>query len=314
MPTEYVLSIQDLNLYIDFLTLEKGVSPYTIEAYQHDILSFIKTVKIQPISDQLISNYLIDLSKQHYQITTLTRKLSSIRNFFQFLFREKKISFVPSPLLHFPKRVQKLPSFPTYEMIEQLINKIPSHSSYPLRDVAIIELFYGSGCRISEALGLTLSDINFSERIIKVTGKGNSQRLIPLGSFALKSLERYISTERHTLTIKTDHSFLLVSKLGTPLTRQGLYSIIKTLFKKSGLSDSLSPHSLRHAFATHLLENNLQLRDVQQLLGHSDIRTTERYTHVTTSHSQNVYNQAHPRSKLNVILSLCFQSAFLGCL
>lgn len=290
------LSDTDLQAYLDFLSLEKGSSPYTIEAYSTDLGSFLDYISNTSLTDERLSDYIQHLATHNYQATTLSRKLSAIRNFCQFLFQNNRLSSLPTTLISFPKRVKKLPTLPSYESIETLIQQIPHQSRSPQRDRAIIELFYGSGCRISEALALTVSDINFDEKLLKVTGKGHKQRLIPLGSFALEALRTYLETERNKHCKNPTETRLLLTQKGHPFTRQGLYYVIKTLFRKTGLADSLSPHSLRHAFATHLLENRLQLRDVQQLLGHQDIRTTERYTHVSTKHVQDLYNQAHPRA------------------
>lgn len=291
------ITFKHIEKYLDFLMIEKGASNYTIEAYKTDLSHFISYLNERILDETALFDYLSELSQSHYQRTTLARKLSSIRGFCQYLYQHNHLSQLPTHLIQFPKKAKKLPKLPSYEMIEKLIDSIPKFSAHPQRDRAIIEVFYGSGCRISEGLHLTVSDINMAERLLKVTGKGNKQRLIPLGSYALKALEQYISNEREKLVKKnTTEPRLFLTYQGNPFTRQGLYFVIKSLFKKSGLTSALTPHSLRHAFATHLLENHLQLRDVQQLLGHQDIRTTECYTHVSTRHIQSVYNQAHPRA------------------
>jgi integrase/recombinase XerD len=288
--------INYLEEFLAFLSYEKGFSKNTISSYKHDILQFLKFENPKKFNPKILASFAKKLTEKGYKTSSIHRKLSSLKSFCSFLFREKIIDSHPNALFNLPKKEQKLPTVLKISEVEKLINAPNKNNAYPFRDKAIIELFYSCGLRISECSILKISDINFTEEIVTVTGKGNKQRIIPLGSKAKQAIETYLNKERPSQIrhVKTD--FLFLNRFGKELSRQGIFLLIKKYIKLTNLNEKISPHSLRHTFATHLLEGDADLIEVQELLGHANISTTQIYTKVSRERLKKIYNKFHPRA------------------
>lgn len=282
--------------FIYYLQAERGLSENTVESYKHDILSFLtdKEKKIENINKQDIQNYLDDLNDSDLSSATVARKMSSLRMFFLFLIGEYMIDENPMSNIVSPKMDKRLPKFLSVYEIETLIESVNGDFKYSLRDSAILELIYGCGLRVSELLNLREEDIFLKEDFIRVKGKGNKERIVPLGEKAKKSLIKYITKLRPVLN-KKKSPFLFLTRRGNKLSRMGLWKRFKKYVIKSGIKKDFTPHTLRHSFATHLLERGASLRTVQLLLGHADISTTQIYTHIDRSYLRKIMSSYHPR-------------------
>ena len=295
--------------FSNFLLLEKNLSSNTINSYQKDILqleNYISTKYKQNInikdalSKDVFDEYLVYLYDKEYKSATLARKLSSIKSFFIFLEDEKIINSNPVKFLKFPKLERKIPK----TLNQQIIDTMLDNSKYlSLRDSAIIELIYATGIRASELINIKITDIDFNEASLRILGKGSKERIIPIHDLALKLISSYWKNEIYNhnklvknKNIKFKRDFLFLNIHGKKLTRQGLWYIIKTISKKLGLDiNKISPHILRHTFATHLLYNGVPLRHLQELLGHSNISTTQIYTHLSDQYIESEYSKFSPR-------------------
>ncbi|UMZ73349.1 Tyrosine recombinase XerC [Natranaerofaba carboxydovora] len=244
----------------------------------------------------MIRSYLAHLKDKSYSKTTVSRKLSSIRSFFKFYSREKNIENNPGRLVSTPKVNKKLPSFFTVKEIKWILDA-PDNSPLGVRDRAMMELFYSTGLRISELWQLNIDSINFDEKSIKVMGKGNMEREVFLGSYAKKAIVRYLEEGRGQLLKRENETkALFLNKNGSRLSVRSIRRRVNKYIKKAALDNEVSPHSLRHTFATHLLNGGADIRAVQELLGHVNISTTQTYTHVTKDHLREVYKDFHPRA------------------
>ncbi|WP_096188543.1 site-specific tyrosine recombinase XerD [Evansella halocellulosilytica] len=293
-------SIQD---FIHYLIVEKGLSKNTSEAYKRDLNSYIKYIhkveektNLQHITRESILHYLYHLKDQGRAATTMARTLSSIRAFHQFLLREGVVSTDPSVHIEMPKAEKKLPKILSPSEVESLLEAPHERTSLNIRNKAMLELLYATGIRVSELCQLSVSDIHLQMGFIRCIGKGNKERIIPIGTVATKAIEDYLNNSRHLLMKKRRHDILFVNHHGNQMSRQGFWKIIKQLTRDAKINKELTPHTLRHSFATHLLENGADLRAVQEMLGHADISTTQIYTHVTKARMKDVYSQYHPRA------------------
>ena len=295
--------------FSNFLLLEKNLSSNTINSYQKDILqleNYISTKYKQNInikealSKDVFDEYLVYLYDKEYKSATLARKLSSIKSFFIFLEDEKIINSNPVKFLKFPKLERKIPK----TLNQQIIDTMLDNSKYlSLRDSAIIELIYATGIRASELINIKITDIDFNEASLRILGKGSKERIIPIHDLALKLISSYWKNEIYNHNklvknkkIKFKRDLLFLNVNGKKLTRQGLWYIIKNISKKLGLDiNKVSPHILRHTFATHLLYNGVPLRHLQELLGHSNISTTQIYTHLSDQYIESEYSKFRPR-------------------
>ncbi len=282
----------------DYLLLEKNLSQNTIDSYLYDIKKFydyaISFDEKKNIDENFISEYLIECSMQELSPTTIARYLSSLKSFFAFLYDEEVISKNPTQNIEGPHIFRSLPTYLSIEDINKLLN-FPIKKSSDLRDKAMLELMYSSGLRVSEVIELKLSNIDFTESFLLISGKGNKERLVPFGERAYKLLWEYIYNVRK-LYLKpqsTNHVFINV-KFGTKLSRMGVWKILKKHVISQNIEKHIKPHTLRHSFATHLLENGADLRTVQELLGHSDISTTTIYTEVTKEMLRKAFTKYHP--------------------
>lgn len=290
--------------FIHFLTVEKGLSQNTIVSYKRDLkryLEYLQQVEqVQKLNDVIrihIIQFLAFLKKEGKSSKTLARHIASIRAFHQFLLRDKVVDHDPSVHLETPKMERTLPQVLSFREVENLLNTPDLTTTYGIRDKAMMELLYATGIRVSELINLDLDNVHLTMGFVRCIGKGDKERIIPLGQMASDSVEQYLRESRPQLRktkYKTEALFL--NHHGNRLTRQGFWKIIKKLAAEANIEKDLTPHTLRHSFATHLLENGADLRAVQEMLGHADISTTQIYTHVTKTRLKDVYTKYHPRA------------------
>lgn len=293
-----------LKEYLYYLKITKNLAKNTIDSYERDLNDYldflVKNYNIKDynlITKEQITNYLKSLSRRDIKASSITRKISSIHSFHKYLTNENLIDSDVSEKIRKPKTKKSLPTVLNLVEINAIINLTYENES-PLgkRNAALIELAYGSGLRVSELLNLEISDLHLNKGLVRIIGKGNKERIVPLGEQAVIALRNYIIDARPLLKPKNGR-VLFVNKFGDSLSRVGFYKIIQNLADKANINKKISPHTLRHSFATHLLENGANLRSVQELLGHEDIMTTENYTHVSKAHLRKIYNEAHPRAE-----------------
>ncbi|MGN4126005.1 site-specific tyrosine recombinase XerD [Lysinibacillus sphaericus] len=298
---EFHYAIED---YIHFIQVERQLSINTLASYRRDLENYVRFLQeAEGMSDfgkverTTILRHLEQLRMQGKTSRTVARHISSIRSFHQFLLREKRTERDPTVHLEMPTIEQKLPNILSIEEIESLLTAPNRSKPQGVRDVAMLELLYGSGVRISELIALDLADIHLTMGFVRVFGKGGKERIIPLGKSALTALSAYLDGARGQLQgkyPKTDAFF--INQRGKRLTRQGCWKLMKEHALKAGIQHELTPHTLRHSFATHLVENGADLRAVQEMLGHADISTTQIYTHISKTRLSEVYKQFHPRA------------------
>ncbi|AMA73676.1 MULTISPECIES: site-specific tyrosine recombinase XerD [Aneurinibacillus] len=288
--------------FIHYLTVERGLAKNTLESYRRDLISYCAYLEregfkdISETSRTQIMGYLLYLQEQGRATATLSRNLASIRAFYQFLLREKFIDKDPSVNLESPKIEKKLPQVLSVAEVEMLLNGPDTRFPSGMRDKAMLELLYATGIRVSELVSLNLSDVNLNMGFIKCFGKGSKERIIPLGRLAIVNVQTYLERGRPFLKKRGQEEALFLNHHGRRLSRQGFWKIIKKYAQLANSHKEITPHTLRHSFATHLLENGADLRSVQEMLGHADISTTQIYTHVTRSRLKEVYAKAHPRA------------------
>ncbi len=287
--------------YIDkfktYLTIEKNASPHTITNYISDLEDFalgISDKKIEDIDYLALRKYLAGLKLRNLSKKTTARKLSTIRTFFKFLYRDGYIKTNPATSVATPKLDKKLPIFLDEEKVVKFITSPPDKDISGLRDRAILETLYSAGIRVSELVNLNLSDIDFISGVLKVFGKGRIERLTPVGDKALSAIRKYIGERSESSWGKQSAVFL--NKFGRRLTDRSIRRIVDKYIKVAAIKEKISPHSLRHSFATHLLNSGADLRSVQELLGHKNLSTTQIYTHVSQERLKTVYDKAHPRA------------------
>ncbi|MBU1121868.1 MAG: tyrosine recombinase XerC [Candidatus Omnitrophota bacterium] len=286
-----------IDRFLNYISVEKNYSHHTLINYRIDLkefqefLIFIKTTDIKKIDYFLLRKFLRTLSEKNLKKSTLARKISTLKSFFKFMVREGEMKNNPASALIYPRLEKNLPNFLTEPDINKLMAIPVSNDILSLRDKAILEFLYSTGARISELVSLKKNALDLISGIVKVRGKGRKERLLPLGEPAVESLKKYLDKR-----IDNNPS-LLLNKNGSTLTDKGVRDILNRYIKKSSLTLKISPHTLRHSFATHLLNRGADLRSVQELLGHSSISTTQVYTHLTIDSLKSVYEKAHPRAK-----------------
>jgi len=284
----------------DYLVYEKQYSSHTLDSYETDLKQFQTWLKKNQCDDIIdadnlhIRNWVAGLHRQGIGSKTLQRKLSSLRSFYNFLIRKRLLKNNPAVDIRAPKAAKKLPDTLDTDSLSQLLN-IPANSDLAIRDRAIMELFYSSGLRLSELVNLNLDSIDLKEKSLRSIGKGNKERLLPIGSKAIEAIQLWLD-KRNTMANK-DESALFVSKRGMRISTRSIQQRLTYWRKKQGLEQHIHPHKLRHSFASHILESSGDLRAVQELLGHADISTTQIYTHLDFQHLANVYDKAHPRAR-----------------
>lgn len=288
--------------YLRFIQIEKGLSENTIAAYRRDLNHYLNYLAAQKISNldfidrQIVQQWFGVLHDEGRSTKSIARFTSTIRSFHLFALREKYAAKDPTVLIETPKYERKLPDVLSIDEIDLLLTTPETSKNNGYRDRTMLELLYATGIRVSELINIEVEDVNLLMGFVKVFGKGNKERIIPLGETVIELLKTYIENVRPQLLKKQVTHTLFLNMQGKPLTRQGIWKIIKQTGAKAGIQKRLTPHTLRHSFATHLLENGADLRAVQEMLGHSDISTTQLYTHVSKTQIRKMYQQYHPRA------------------
>ena len=297
---------RELKRYLRTVALERGRSKHTVSAYRSDLTRYLEYLEAAGVHDgpgvtpELVTSYVNSLPGA---ASTITRKLSSIKNFHRFLVEESVSVGDPSSAIRGPARVARLPKALTIEQVQALLDSVVGEEPVALRDRALLEFLYATGARISEALGLSVDDVYDDQgrvaEVIRVTGKGAKQRFVPVGSYARAAVESYLTRARPALVKKQrkSSSALFLGARGGALTRQNSWLILQSAARRAELGNLVSPHTLRHSFATHVLAGGGDIRVVQELLGHASVSTTQIYTKVTIDTLREVYRQAHPRAR-----------------
>jgi len=300
---------EEIDSFLNYLTVEKGFSDNTVAAYRNDLsglASFVEeeaskqgvTPSWSSFGRQEVLSYLLDLNQRSYAPTTRARKIAAIRSFFKFLTAEKIIPEDPTRDVKSPHVGRSLPKPISVNQVRSLLEQ-PSKRSTPeaKRDAAMLQLLYASGVRVSELVSLDLEHVNTVGGDVRCLGKGHKERLIPIHRQATTAIEEYLREARPRLVRRKDEKALFLNRRGDRLTRQGFWQILKEYAKSAGLEAEVTPHTLRHSFATHMLSGGADLRAVQELLGHANISTTQVYTHLTSEHIRRSYEKSHPRAK-----------------
>jgi len=297
-----VIPVPELvNRFIDYLRTEKGLSPNTLESYGRDLEQFHQYLResggnLLTTSRATVVAYLVWLQKQGRATATVARRLAALRAFYQFMVRENYVPEDPTADLESPKLERKLPRVLTVKEVERLLQQPDGDSPAGMRDRAMLELLYATGIRVSELINLRVDDVNLAMGYVRCVGKGGKERIIPLGSMAVRAVREYYTRSRPHLLAEPNQKALFLNHQGKTLTRQGFWKIVKKHARDAHIDKEIAPHTLRHSFATHLLENGADLRSVQEMLGHADISTTQIYTQVTKGRLKEVYARAHPRA------------------
>lgn len=292
-----------IDQFLDYLDHECNVSVQTLRAYSADLRQFHEFMgggdefSPQGVTHLQLRRFLAYLREKSYSQASIHRKLSSLRAFYRYLVREQVCTSNPVAILHSPKRDKRLPRFLESAEVETLLASPVSNTLAGRRDRAILETLYSSGLRVSELVGLNLEDVDFSVGTLRIRGKGNKERLTPLGAPALAAIEEYLRARSRPGTVSVrDARALFLNRSGTRLTARSVARRLETYIQKTGLPGRVTPHTLRHTFATHLLDRGADLRAVQELLGHSSLASTQVYAHVTMDRLRRLYDQAHPRA------------------
>jgi len=290
-----------VNSFLNYLIVEKGLAQNTLDAYRSDLERFgdfleLEGTEVERATEDTVARYVAWLFNAGYSPRSIMRYSSALRHFYRFLTEEGHISENPTDILESPRAFKLLPKYLTDSEVDQLLNMPDVETSLGVRDKAMLELLYATGLRVSELVGLKLNDLNLDECFLITFGKGSKERLVPFTTAARDWVIRYRDTARSELLKEQSSYILFLNRLGGPLTRQGFWKILKGYAKRIGIADKLSPHTLRHTFATHLLEHGADLRAVQMMLGHSAISTTEIYTHISMERLKRVYFDFHPRA------------------
>jgi len=295
--------VLDLLAYLEF---ERGLSRNTLTAYRSDLLQYGLYLKQQgrkvtEVDHALVSSFidsLVNDEGDEVAAASVQRKVATLRTFYKHLRRTGKVDLDPTDQLKLPKKGKKLPTVLTYPQVKLLLEAPKGTEPLAFRDRALLEIMYSCGLRISETIGLDVSDLNFETATLRAYGKGSKERIVPVGSQAVQAVQHYLSRSRPLLVKERQEDALLVNARGRRLTRQGVYKVFRGYLTKTGLEkEGVTPHTLRHSFATHLLQGGCDLRVLQEMLGHADVATTQIYTHLTPEHLKEVYFEAHPRAR-----------------
>jgi integrase/recombinase XerD len=300
---------EDIESFLNYLTVEKGFSGNTIEAYRNDLSQLLNFAKDEMTKQNLVPSwdnfsrqhmlsYMLNLKERKYAVTTVARKIAAAKSFFNFMVSEGKLKEDPVENISSPKVGKPLPDALSISQVRKLIEQ-PAKMNTPdaRRDRAMLELLYASGMRVSELVSLNLGDVDVNDCFVRCFGKGSKERMVPIYPQAAKVVDEYIKEVRPLWAHRNTEKALFLNQRGERLTRQGLWQILKNYAREAGLDKQVTPHTLRHSFATHMLSGGADLRAVQELLGHANISTTQIYTHLTSEHVRKTYEKAHPRAK-----------------
>ena len=289
--------INEIEDYINYLKIERQLSINTIDSYKRDLEDFYKFTNksYKFITKDDVINYLSYLNNK-INPRSINRHIVSIKNYFKFLEKNNSIKYNPFEEITGLKTPKKLPKVLSEEDVNNLLD-IELNDAFSYRNKAMLELMYSSGLRVSELLNLEVNNIDFNMNLVRVFGKGSKERIVPIDDIATAYLNKYIEVYRNTLLKNKESDILFLNSRGDKLTRQGFFKILKTIAKEKGIKKELSPHTLRHSFATHLLNHGADLRSIQTMLGHENIETTQIYTHVSDNYIKENYDESHPRSK-----------------
>lgn len=279
--------------FIRYLEIEKNYSPYTVLNYRLDLEGFkvfLGEAPLENVDYLTLRKYLAMVKEKNLSVRTIARRLSTLRSFFKFLTREGHLKTNPTLSLSSPKQEKHLPVFLTEDEAAKLIEAVVAKDESALRDKAVLETFYSTGIRISELAGLKVDDIDFIGSVVKVLGKGKKERIVPIGEQAIRAIRTYLEKR------KKQSEALFLNKSGKRMTVRGIRNLVQKYVIIASMKHGVSPHTLRHSFATHLLNRGADLRSVQELLGHVNLSTTQIYTHLTTERLKSVYDKAHPRA------------------
>jgi integrase/recombinase XerD len=291
-----------IELFINYIIVECGLARNTILSYSHDLQLFTTFLISKNMPDfegvrpDTITSFIISEKKRGLSMNSITRTIVAIRMLYKFLLSEGKLKTNPLTLIDSPKLWQRLPEVIPVHKINDLLSVPNTGTKLGMRNKAILELMYATGARVSEVVAIQMDWINLEYSYVKCRGKGSKERIVPLGTRAIEAIQQYIKTARPKIKNSLDSTYLFLSKSGRPLRRENVWVIVKNCALKAGIHGHISPHKLRHSFATHLLENGADLRSVQEMLGHVNVSTTQIYTHVSKQHLKAVHRQYHPRA------------------
>jgi len=293
MPVDKKATLKLLRDFIHYIEYQRNYSLHTIYAYKADLKQFLSFVDyhFESVDREIIRKYLFYLKEKNYNPKSIGRKVACLKSFFGFLVRRGHVKTNPTLLVLSPKIPERLPSFLTIQEVERILESASDNSKMGLRDRTMMELLYSSGIRVGELVSLKMEDINITDETIKVKGKGGKQRIVPIGSYALKYLFEYFKKRG------LRPGFVFLNKKNHGLTTRSVERIVKKYAKIAGINKKITPHVFRHSFATHMLDRGADLRTVQEMLGHSDIATTQIYTHITVQRLKEFYEKHHPRYK-----------------
>lgn len=290
-----------LDQFLHYLTVEKGLAKKTLEAYSHDLNRFLNYLQEKKIEDVLsvtkvdVRTFLLTLKARKLSNRTIVRNLVAIRTFFRFLTQEGKLESNPIEDLESPQLAKRLPEILSLQEVEHLLETPKPQTSLEIRDRSMLEMLYATGMRVSELVGLHMNQLNLEGGYVLLLGKGSKERAVPIGAEAIKWVSRYLTGPRQKLSKGRESPYLFLNRSGRKMSRQIFWKNIKTYGRRAGIRKKITPHLLRHSFASHLLARGADLRSVQMLLGHADISTTQIYTHVTGERLKQVHKRHHPR-------------------
>jgi integrase/recombinase XerD len=287
--------------FLNYLSVERGLSRNTIASYRRDLnsyMAFLEASRIKNLSQTTrheITNFMLRRKEQGLSVNSIARSLAAVKSFYHFLNRERILKGDPSSLIDSPKLWKKIPETLSFNEVDSLLGCPSVRDRQGIRDKAILETLYATGMRVSEAVNLKLDNVNFDVGFLRCLGKGNKERVIPLGKKAVISLRRYLESARPYFLKKKSSEYLFLNRSGNKLTRQSFWKLIKKYARQARIKKPIKPHILRHSFATHLLERGADLRSVQEMLGHANISTTQIYTHINKERLKSIHRMFHPR-------------------
>ena len=292
---------KELGEFLAYLTHERNASSHTISSYRIDLTQLAdfldeRNVRLAQVDNVVLRGFLVELYRRKLSKTSAARKLAAVRSFFQFCVRRRWLEDNPAKVVATPRLDQHVPGFLSEEEMAKLLAVPPTDDALGMRDRAILEVFYATGIRVSELVGIGLADVSFEERMIRVKGKGKKERLVPFGRKAEESMAAYIRV-RHEFPLRLGETSLFLNYRGTRLSPRSVQRLTAKYLRQAALRKNLSPHALRHSFATHLLGRGADLRVIQELLGHESLATTQKYTHMDVTQLLEIYRKSHPRAK-----------------